>query len=144
MEAHKMDERALGNRLLDQVEDVIGLADSDVDSEHPKQMLVLWIIDAGDRSGDVKLLASHLADHEIVLVFSGHRDNDVGARGAGRSLSPRLGSISGHRDGTENVVDLSDAIGVALDEQDLVPFRQKVLRKVVADLAASGDDDVHG
>src|SRR5215212_291226 len=119
MEAHKMDERSLGNRLLDQVEDVVGLTYSDVDPQHPEQVLVLGIIDAGDGSRDVKLLAGNLADYEVVLVFSRYRDS------------------------AKDLVDLRDAVGVALDEQHLVPFRQEMLGKVVTDFTAASDDDVH-
>src|SRR5688572_30763232 len=143
MEAHEMDERALGYRLLDQVEDVVGLANGDVDPQHPKEMFILWIVDAGNRSRNAKLLACNLADHEVVLVLAGHRDYDVGARGARRGLRSCLGAVSGHGDGAEHVVDLRDALGVALDEQDLVPFSKEVLGQVVADLPASGNDDVH-
>src|SRR5215208_3831803 len=134
MKADEMDERALGNRLLNQVEDVVGLTDGNVDTKHPEQMLVLGVVDAGDSSGDVKLLASNLADHQVVLVFPGHRDHYVGARGTGRGLRPRLGTVTGDRDGAEHLVDLRDPIGVALDQQDLVPFPQKVLGKIVANL----------
>src|SRR5215204_5198179 len=106
-------------------------------------MLVLGIIDAGDGSRDVKLLAGNLTDHEIVLVFSSHRDNDVSTWSASCCLCPSLRAVAAYRDCAKDLVDLHDAVGVALDEQHFVPFGQEVLGKVVTDLAASGDDDVH-
>src|SRR4051812_36165128 len=102
METNEMDERALRNRLLDQVEDVVGLTDGDVDSEHSEQMLIFWVIDAGDGSRDVKLLAGNLADHGVVFVFPRPRDNDVSTRSARRCLRPGLGAVSADRDSAKD------------------------------------------
>src|SRR5215203_393787 len=116
METDEMNERALGNRLLDQVEDVVRLTDRDVDTKHSEEMFVFRVVDARDRAGHVKLLPRDLADHEVVLVFPGYRNNDVSARGAGRGLRPRLGPVPGDCDSAEHLVDLRDTIGVTLNE----------------------------
>src|SRR6478752_5070385 len=79
----EMREGAFGNRLLDQVHDVVGLADRDINPEHPKELLVFRIVDASDGSPDLKFFLRDLADDEIVLVFTGYRDHHVGAARAG-------------------------------------------------------------
>ena len=44
----------------------------------------------------------------------------------------------------EQVVDLGGAGGAALDDEHLVVATEELAPEVVPDLAAAGDDDVHG
>src|SRR6188768_4257680 len=80
----EMREGAFRNRLLDQVHDVVRLADGDIDAEHPKQLLILRVIDPGDGAPDLKLLLGDLADDEVVFILAGNGDDDISSPGAGR------------------------------------------------------------
>ena len=69
--------------LLDRAQDHPRRADDLVDAEVPEELLVLGVVDPGDRPRHVEVVLGHLADHEVVLVVAGDRGHDVRAVRAG-------------------------------------------------------------
>ena len=138
-----MDEGALGNRLLDQIHDVLGLTDRDVDAEHAEELLIFRVINAGDRPTDMKLLLGDLTNDEIVLVLPGDRNDDISARCPRGDEGASLCGIA--RDGhcAENFIDLDNPVSIPFDQKDFVSFGQEMLRKLETHFASSRHDDVH-
>src|SRR6184192_3308927 len=79
----QVDELVLGHFVLDQAHDVRRRADRRRDAEQVEVRLVARIVDARDHLRDGVTLLRELADHEVVLVVAGHREDEIG-----RALDP--------------------------------------------------------
>ena len=142
-QAEQVDERPLRDRLLDQPQNIVRLAHGHISAKALEQELVLWIVDPGDGLGDLELVFRHLADHEVVLVFPGHCHEHVCACRTGRRQHRGFGAVAFEHDGPEALRVNVDLCAVLFDQQDLVSFPQERFGKVIADLAAADDDDIH-
>src|SRR5262249_41077251 len=68
--------------LLDGAQDHPRGADQLVHAEVLEQLLVLRVVDPGDRPRDVEVVLGHLADDEVVFVVARDRRDDVRSVGA--------------------------------------------------------------
>ncbi len=132
-----------GDLVLDDAEDRAGRADHLVDRELAEELLVLRVVDAGDRARDVEPHLRDLAGGEVHGVVAGDGGHHVGAAHAGLRLVSALAAVVGDDDAAQLVGDLARAGRVLLDDDDLVPGGEQLLGQVVADVAAADDHDVH-
>ena len=141
----QVDEAVLGHLVLDERQDpevaqTVGVM--------PSRSKCCWLRGSLTRAitfGDAVLLAGELADHEVVLVVAGDREDDVG-----RTLDPgalehvELGRVAAHRNRARTPPRAARvAVAALLDQRHLVAHLEQRAGDVRADLAAAGDDQVH-
>src|SRR5579875_2965463 len=73
-------------------------ADDEIDAQLVKQRLVLRIIDTSYRATDMKALFGYLTDHQIILVLTGHGDDDIGTLRTRLFHHTSLAGITAHDD----------------------------------------------
>src|SRR5205823_8737949 len=111
-----------------------------------EQPLVLRVVDAGDDARDTELLLGEQRHHEVVLVVTGDRSDDVGLR------EPRLLELAdlarvGHAEVDTEVLlrlpGLLHHLATDVEHEHVVSRLGEVGRHVLADLAGADDDDAH-
>src|SRR3954454_8086902 len=143
LQVEEMDEAVLRHLVLDQPQDQVGRGDRGLDPQQLEVLEVPWVVDARDDPSDEVLLLRHLADEDVVLVVARDGDDEVGALDARALEDPQLGGVAVLDRVLELFLDRQVAAAVVLDQRDLVPLADQLAGEVPADLAASGDDDVH-
>src|SRR4051812_4366206 len=129
--------------VLDEAQDQVGGRDRGLDAQQLEPLQVARVVDAGDDALAEVLLARDLADQQVVLVVAGDGDDQVGALDPGALEDPQLGGVAVLDRVLELLLDRQVATTVVLDQRDLVALADQLAGEVPADLAASGDDDVH-
>ena len=122
--------------------DVVAHTDGS-DAEQIEEVVVARVVDARDDPLDAVALARDLADDDVVLVVARDRDDQLGALDAAALEHHQLGRVAVLRDVLELLLEQPVAVGALLDDRDLVPHLQQLVREVAPDLAAAGDEDVH-
>src|SRR5260221_9473762 len=79
---HKLDETEIGEFGLDERENRPGRTDRYIDTELLEDLSVLRVIHAGNSATNLEALLRNLANHEVILVFTGDGDNDISTAGS--------------------------------------------------------------
>jgi hypothetical protein len=85
----------------------------------------------------------HLARHEIGLVALRHGDQQVGVLDACAGEDRRMRGVAGHRPQVETILQVRETLLVAVDNRDIVVFRNQTLGDTRADLSGAENDDPH-
>src|SRR3954468_4772878 len=78
LQLEEVDQVLLRHLVLDERHDRGGRADRRADVEHVEVALVARVVHARDQLRDAVLLLRELADHEVVLVVAGDREDEIG------------------------------------------------------------------
>jgi len=105
--------------VLDQPQDQVGGRHGGLDAQELEVIEVARVVDAGHDSVAAILLLGHLTDQDVVLVVSGHGDNEVGSLNACALEYPELGRVAVLSSVLELLLDDPIAPMVGLDQRHL-------------------------
>src|SRR5712692_11350145 len=113
------------------------------DAQLLKNFLVLWVIQSRNSAFNLKVSLRHLANDDIIFVFTGDSDNHICTAYPDLFLSPRFAGIPAHYCLPQFLFEGLITSLAFLQQQDLVPPFQQVLGEVVANVAATSYNNIH-
>ncbi|EXI84798.1 MAG: hypothetical protein AW12_02387 [Candidatus Accumulibacter sp. BA-94] len=98
---------------------------------------------AGDTRGDVEDAVRDLAGDQIGLITLGHGNQQVGVLQAGVGEHGRMRTVADDRAQVHAVLQVRQALVVAIDHRDVVILGNKTFGNTRTDLAGTENDDPH-
>ena len=145
LQLEQLHEAVLGNLVLDETEDARRRADGLRDAEQVEVLLVARVVDARDRLPYAVRLLRDLRDHEVVLVVSGHSEQQLRrTRDPGALEDGDLGRVAADHRRAELLLEPREPVRrAARRASPRGRGRASVRVDVRADLPSPCDDDVH-
>ena len=141
--------RRLAGQELERLPGALPLrVDHEVDAEvlagkDAARLVVLGVADAGQLDLDAVAGRGQAAEH-VDFVLAGHGEQQARAPDAGFLEDGEGGAVAGDGEDVELSRDLLRALGIGLDDDDVLPFLGQPLRQVEAHFTGADDHDPHG
>ena len=138
-----------GGRETQRARDLLGGGALGVDGQTQPQLvlqqrhvlIILLVAHARDRMRSAELAPDHAAD-EVRLVRGRRGDEQVGVRNVGNAQLIHIRAALDH-DHIQRGGDIGSALRVTLDDSDVMPFCQELLRNGIAHAASAHDHNFH-